>query len=105
MTHNLAITIGVLATGLSCYAIKFIGLALPKQVLEHPYAIRLGALLPVSLLAALVAVQTFADGESLTLDARAAGVAVAAVALILRAPFLLVVVLATATAALIRAVS
>jgi len=98
-----AITWGVLATALLCYLIKLVGLALPTQVLEHHYVIRLGALLPVSLLAALVAVQTFAMGESLTLDARAAGVAVAVLALILRAPFLLVVVLATATAALLRA--
>jgi hypothetical protein len=100
-----AITVGVLVTALLCYLIKLAGLAVPQQVLEHPYVIRLGALLPVSLLAALVAVQTFATGESLTLDARAAGVAVAAVALILRAPFLLVVVLATATAALLRALT
>jgi uncharacterized membrane protein len=38
------------------------------------------------------------------LDARAAGLAVAVVAVLLRAPFLLVVVLAALTAALVRLV-
>jgi hypothetical protein len=101
----LAITVGVLVTSLLCYLLKLVGLALPKRVLEHPYAIRLGALLPISLLSALVAVQTFASGTTLTIDARAAGVAVAAVALMLRAPFLLVVILATVTSALIRLIA
>ena len=53
--------------------------------------------------AALVAVQTFATGTALTLDARAAALAVAVVALILRAPFLAVVILAGVTAAGLRA--
>jgi hypothetical protein len=61
-------------------------------------------LIPVALLAALVAVQVFADGTSLTIDARAAGLAAAVVALILRAPFLVVVIVAAATAALVRVV-
>ena len=52
---------------------------------------RVSDLLPVALLAALAAVQTFATGDTLVLDARVAGVAVAAVALLLRAPFLVVV--------------
>jgi hypothetical protein len=49
-------------------------------------------------------VQTFGAGRSLDLDARAAGLAVAAVAVLLRAPFLLVVVMAALTAALVRLV-
>ena len=56
------------------------------------------------LLAALVAVQVFASGTRLTIDARAAGLAVAVVALLLRAPFLVVVFAAAATAALLRLV-
>ena len=39
---------------------------------------RLAALLPVALLAALTAQQTFSDGQQLVLDARAAGLAAAA---------------------------
>ena len=56
------------------------------------------------LLAALVVVQAFAGDRALELDARAAGLAVGAVLVVLRAPFLLVVVAAAATAALLRLV-
>ncbi|GGY93394.1 hypothetical protein GCM10010327_25000 [Streptomyces nitrosporeus] len=64
---------------------------------------RLAALLPVALLAALTAQQTFADGQRLMVDARAAGLAAAAVALVLRAPFLVVVGAAVAVTAGVRA--
>ena len=60
------------------------------------------ALLPIAMLSALVAVQTFGSGQSLVIDARLAGVAVAVVALVLRAPFLAVVLAAAITAALLR---
>ena len=43
-------------------------------------------LLPVALLAALVAVQTFAVGQTLVIDARLAGLIAAVIALLLRAP-------------------
>ena len=56
----------------------------------------------LGLLAALVAVQTFGSGQSLVVDARVAGVAAAAVALLLRAPFLVVVVVAGVVAAALR---
>ncbi|WP_425558388.1 AzlD domain-containing protein [Cryptosporangium japonicum] len=80
-------------------------MSLPSAWLDDPRVLRIATLLPVALLAALVAAQTFGNGRALVLDARAAGVAVAAVAVLFRAPFLLVVVLAAATAALVRAVS
>lgn len=95
------IAIGV--TVLGCYAVKLVGLLVPAGVLERPLVRRLAALLPVALLAALTAQQTFSAGQSLVLDARAAGVAAAAVALILRAPFLLVVAVAVVVTAGIRA--
>jgi hypothetical protein len=56
----------------------------------------------VALLSALLAVVTVGDGMSVVVDARLAAVAAAAVALTLRAPFLVVVVVGAATAALIR---
>ena len=59
----------------------------------------------MALLAGLVAVQAFAGDGALVLDARAAGLAVALGLVLLRAPFLLVVVAAAATAALLRALS
>jgi hypothetical protein len=94
----------VIAGAIGCYAFKLLGLSVPERILEHPRADRIADLLPVALLSALIAVQTFADGRSLTVDARVAGLAVAVVAIWRRAPFLLVVFLAALTTALIRAI-
>jgi branched-subunit amino acid transport protein len=94
----------ILGAGLGCYLLKLAGLSLPARVLEHPVVGRVADLIPVALLAALVAVQVFADDTSVTLDARAAGLAAAVVALLLRAPFLVVVFVAALTAALLRLV-
>ncbi|MFD1833118.1 MULTISPECIES: AzlD domain-containing protein [Streptomyces] len=96
------IAVGVTAVG--CYLVKLLGLSVPAGVLERPLVRRLAALLPVALLAALTAQQTFGgDGGELVLDARAAGIAAAAVALVLRAPFLVVVAVAVLVTAGVRA--
>lgn len=100
---NIWIAIALTAAG--CYAVKLIGLLVPEGVLERPVVRRLAALLPVALLAALTAQQTFADGRELVLDARVAGIAAAAVALLLRAPFLLVVAAAVLVTAGVRAMT
>ncbi len=92
----------VLVASLGCYLQKLAGYLLPHSVLEHAAVRRVAGLLPVALLAALVAVQTFADGQSVVIDARAAGLAVAVVALLLRAPFLVVVLAAAVAAAGLR---
>ncbi|MEP7160971.1 MAG: AzlD domain-containing protein [Dermatophilaceae bacterium] len=94
----------VLAASAVTYLIKLVGHLVPAGWLSGSRTTRLVALLPVALLTALVATQAFvgAAGDP-TLDARAAAVAVAVVALALRAPFLLVVLLAAATAAILRA--
>ena len=61
-------------------------------------------MIPVALLAALVAVQVFVRGPSLTVDARVLGLGFAVVALLLRVPFLVVVMGAAVVAALARLV-
>ncbi|MGH2635560.1 MAG: AzlD domain-containing protein [Actinomycetota bacterium] len=61
-------------------------------------------LLAPALLGALVAVQTFGDGQSLVLDERLIGVAAAGIALWRKAPLLVVVVVAAAATALARLV-
>src|SRR5215211_7005259 len=63
------------------------------------------ALLAPALLTALVVVDTFGSDRSLAIDARAAGLAAAIVAIALRAPLLVVVVGAAAATAAVRAVS
>ena len=92
----------ILLAGAGCYLLKLAGLSVPQRVLQHPVAERVADLIPVALLAALVAVQVFARGHALVLDARAAGLGVAVLLLLVRAPFLVVVVGAALTAALLR---
>jgi uncharacterized membrane protein len=94
--------IAVLAASLVSYGLKLAGYLVPAHRLRRPATARVTALLPAALLAALVAVQAFSTGQRLVLDARAAGLGVAAIALLLRAPFLIVVVAAAVAAALIR---
>ncbi|UQX03296.1 AzlD domain-containing protein [Streptomyces sp. RerS4] len=98
---NVWIAIGLTVVG--CYAVKLAGLLVPAAALERPVVRRLAALLPVALLAALTAQQTFSTGSALVLDARAAGLAAAGVALLLRAPFLVVVAAAVVVTAGVRA--
>ncbi|MCX4547784.1 AzlD domain-containing protein [Streptomyces sp. NBC_01387] len=98
---NVWIAIG--ATAVGCYLVKLLGLMVPAGALERPLVKKLSALLPVALLAALTAQQTFGDGQQIVLDARAAGVAAAALALVLRAPFLVVVTAAVVVAGGVRA--
>ncbi|MFK4070959.1 AzlD domain-containing protein [Streptomyces sp. NPDC029674] len=100
---NVWIAIG--ATIVSCYLVKLAGLLVPAGVLERPLVRRMAALLPVALLAALTAQQTFADGQALVLDAKAAGLAAAALALLLRAPFLVVIATAVVVTAGLRALT
>ncbi|WP_246849852.1 AzlD domain-containing protein [Nocardioides xinjiangensis] len=92
----------VLLACVGCYLLKLAGLSLPERVLHHPTVERVADLIPVALLAALVAVQAFSAGTSLTVDARALGLGFAVVALLLRMPFLVVVVGASVVAAVAR---
>ena len=86
------------------FATKLAGHLVPPGWLAGQATTRALALLPVALLAALVGVQTVsAPGPSLVLDARVAGVAAALVALLLRAPFLVVLLVAAVVAAGVRA--
>jgi hypothetical protein len=97
--------VAILVASAGCYALKLAGLSLPQRVLDHPVVERVADLIPVALLSALVAVQVWSQGPSLVVDARSAGLGFAVAALLLRAPFLVVVIGAAATAALVRLVS
>jgi branched-subunit amino acid transport protein len=94
--------LAILAAGVGCYLLKLAGLSVPSRVLERPVVARVADLIPVALLAALIAIQVFTRGPDLVLDARAAALAVAVGLLLLRAPFLVVVFGAAAAAALLR---
>jgi branched-subunit amino acid transport protein len=92
----------VLVAAGGCYLLKLAGLSVPPRVLERPLVARVADLLPVALLAALIGVQVLASGAQLVLDARLVGLGAAVTALLLRAPFLVVVLAAAGSAALVR---
>ncbi len=94
----------VLIGGVLSWMVKYTGHLVPRRWVQHARVIRVTDLLPVALLAALVVVQTLIDRTGdVVVDARLAGVAVAVVAILLRAPFLLVIVVAAAATAGLRA--
>jgi branched chain amino acid efflux pump len=94
----------VAVVGAATIALKGLGpVALGGRSLP-PRVLGMVGLLAPALLAALVVTQVFAAEEKLVLDARAVGLATAAVALVLRAPVLVVIVAAAAATALVRAV-
>ena len=103
MSTYVATWVAVGIASVLCFATKLAGHRVPEHWLAQPRVARVAGLVTVALLAALVAVQTFTTGSQVTLDARAAAVGVAAVALALRAPFVVVVVLAAVVAAALRA--
>ena len=94
------VMIAVLA--LATAALKLAGpLALGGRPLPAR-ALGIVELLASALLAALVIVETFAKGRSLTLDARVLGAAFAVVAVTRRAPMIVVVIGAAAVTAVAR---
>ena len=95
--------LAILAASAVCFALKLLGHLVPEHWLADPRVARTAALVTVALLAALVGVQTLTTGHHLVIDARVPALLVAAGALALRAPFIVVVVAAAATAAVLRA--
>ena len=96
--------VGIVLVAAGCFVFKLAGLSVPDRVLNHPTTMHAAGLIPIALLGALIAVQTLGGERTLVLDARLAGLGVAALLLALRVPFLPMVVAAAATAALIRLV-
>jgi hypothetical protein len=97
------VIIGILA--LATAGLKLAGPVLLGNSPLPAGAIRIFSLLASALLAALVVVETFGKGRSLTLDARALGVVFAAFALARRAPITVAVLGAAAVTAVARALS
>ena len=95
----------VLLSSVAVLVLKLAGYLVPASVLERPTPARVSGLLTVALLAALVAVQTIGAGQQISIDARLPAVAVAAGLFALRVPFVVVIIAAAGTAALIRALT
>ncbi|MFP5316263.1 MAG: AzlD domain-containing protein [Actinomycetes bacterium] len=94
--------IWILAACAISYLTKLAGYLVPARLMEDPRMTRVAGTLTIGLLASLTAVNTFSSGQSLALDARLAALAAAAVALWLRAPFLVVVLAGAGAAAVAR---
>ena len=93
----------LLALAAGCWLQKAVGPILAGGWHPGPRARVALHLLAVPVLAGLVVVQTFGDQQELVLDARAPAVAAAGIAVWLRAPFLVVVLLSAVVAAGLRA--
>ncbi|WP_291378978.1 AzlD domain-containing protein [Demequina sp.] len=103
MSAYMWLWVAIAAAGLVSWLTKATGHLVPERWLEHPRVLRIASYLTVALLFALFAVQAFTTGRSLAFDARVAAVAVAAVLLWRRAPFIVVVIAAAGVAAALRA--
>ena len=87
---------------LAAFATKLAGHLVPEKWLEGPRMARVTGALTVGLLASLTVMNTFAGNGGLALDARVGALLAAVAALVLRVPFLGVVVIGAAAAALLR---
>jgi hypothetical protein len=96
-----AFWIATIGTSVIAFALKYTGHNVPERIFAHAKVQAINALIPIALLSALVAVQTFTEKSKLMIDHRLAGVGVAMVALFLKAPFPVVVISAAFTSAAI----
>lgn len=95
----------VFALAATAYGFKVLGLVLVGDRQLPPILDRCLALIPAALIAAIVVKDTFSIGQQLQLDARAAGVAAAAIAAWRKAPLIAVIIIGAAVTAALRAVT
>lgn len=98
-----AMWVAVLAACALGFVTKYAGYRVPESLVDGPRRSRIIGLLPVALLAGLLVTQTVGGGDSITLDARLAAVALAVVLMWRRVNFVIVVFGAAALAAALRA--
>lgn len=91
----------LITTSVACFSIKLLGYYIPAGWLAHPRLQRVNALVPISLLSALVVVEGLVSKTSIVIDHRLAGLGVALALLFAKAPFPVVVVGAAVTSAVI----
>ena len=92
----------ILAAGIVAFLTKLVGYLVPARVLKSKRMTRVAGTLTIGLLASLTVLNTFANGQQLTFVARIGSLLAAFIALLLRAPFLVVVIVGAAAAALLR---
>ena len=97
MTWTLILSLGAVA-----YFLKVLGAVIIGQRTMPPVLERCLMLIPAAMLAGLIAKDTFTNGQTIGLDARAVGLGVAAFATWRRWPFALTVLLGVGTTAVVR---
>jgi hypothetical protein len=91
--------IATIGAGFTAFLLKYSGHSVPEHWLSHPKIQKINALIPIALLSALVGVQSFSDKSKLVVDQRLVGLVVAIIALMLKAPFPIVVLSAALSSA------
>jgi len=93
---------GILIASALVYSWKILGYLVPNSVLNNPIVSRVAGLLTVALLAALLGVQGLTGSGQVEFDARIPAIAVAALLLYLKAPFVVMVAVSALVAGLLR---
>jgi uncharacterized membrane protein len=92
----------IIAAGVVSYLTKFVGYLVPTKLLKSKRMTRIAGTLTIGLLASLTVLNAVSNGQQLVLDSRIGSLVAAFIALLLRAPFLVVVVVGALAAALLR---
>ena len=92
----------VVGACVAAFLIKLAGYLLPQSLLDRPVFHELAAALTVGLLTSLTVMNTLGKGQSIALDSRLLALAAAAIALKLKAPYIVVVIAGAVAAALGR---
>ena len=101
----MSLWLGILVGAVAVYSWKIFGYLVPHTILDKPKLGRIANLLTVALLSALTGVQMLTSGGEIEFDARIPSLALAALLLRFKAPFIVMVAAAAALATLIRFVS
>lgn len=92
----------VLLACAAAFAIKLSGYLLPQTLLDRPIVAEVAAALTVGLLASLTMLNTVGKGQAIALDSRLLALAAGAIALTLKAPYIVVVLAGALASALGR---
>jgi uncharacterized membrane protein len=92
----------ILVACVLAFLTKLLGYLVPRKWLTNPRIARIAGTLTIGLLASLTVANPVTTGQALSLDSRVGALVAAAIALWLRAPFLVVVIAGAAAAAGLR---
>ncbi|MFM6966305.1 MAG: AzlD domain-containing protein [Rhodoluna sp.] len=101
----MSLWLGIFLGATAVFSWKIFGYLVPHTVLDNPRISRIASLLTVALLSALTGVQMLTGGGHIQFDARIPALALAAILLRFKAPFIVMVAAAAAMSALLRLLS